>query len=186
MGGAQIVHRIAVLDEFIGPAHAFDRAQQPALLEELNDRRTKAAAHGVVLHRDQQLGARRRFFQERRVKRLGEPGVDHPGAYAGLFQPGGDPASGCYHVAEGPDLDLPGLAQAPSPADREDPGFVLQRHSLAFPARVTDEGGSVVRQAGGDHVRQLVLVARRHHHRAWHASQVGDVEEPVVGRPVVR
>ena len=121
------------------------------------------------------------------VERLHEARVDHRR---------GDPlprellGRGERRPQRGPDRDqhtsgLPGTARAtrPLPIARGAGGGSSSTPSPA-PRGKRKADGPVVVQRGVEHVPQLVLVRRRHHHEVRHAAEVGEVERALVRRAV--
>jgi hypothetical protein len=63
-------------------------------------------------------------------------------------------------------------------------GHPADRDAVPGATGEPERGRSVVRDGGGEHVAQLVLVLGRHHEHLREDPEVRQVEDPVVGRPV--
>ena len=64
-------------------------------------------------------------------------------------------------------------------------GHLRQRHADAVAARIADrDRAAVVQRHGVDHVDQLGLVGRRHHHEIGQGAEIGEVEAAGMGRAV--
>ena len=87
--------------------------------------------------------------------------------------------------AERQDRDLLALAHDPALADLEPLGRLGQRDAGAVAARIADrDRPGIVQRGGVDHVDQLGLVGRRHHHEIGQGGEIGDVEAAGMGRAV--
>ena len=70
-------------------------------------------------------------------------------------------------------------------ADFDHGGLVLNGHTLGVAARVANSHRMRLQGGGEHHVLKFILVGRSHADDQRQAAQVGDVEQPVVGRTVV-
>jgi hypothetical protein len=71
-------------------------------------------------------------------------------------------------------------------ANIQQPGLFFNRHALGRSTRVADEHRQLLVRGGKHHVHQFIFVLRRHANDVRHAPQVGDVEQPVMSRSIVR
>jgi hypothetical protein len=150
--------------------------------------RAEPALQHALLDGHQQVVLRGQSGDEVDVERLDEARVgdrdrdvvlgQQRGGLPGLGHPGAVPEDRHAAVA---------LAQqlASADVDRHDLLGSGQRHAEALAARVAQRGRAVVEQRGAQHVAQHRLVARGHRDHVRQRAQVGDVEDPVVGRAVV-
>ncbi len=156
------------------------------VLQVLQHRRAEAARQHVLLDRHQQLVIGGEPLSELGVERLGKAPVgdrrlqplaaqDLGGAQRDLHAVAvaeqRHPLAGQQELAL-PDLDLPRL--------------VGHRRPLGGAARIAEGNRPVVvGESRAQHVDQHRLVTGRHHHHVGQRTEVGDVNEPVVGGPVV-
>ena len=63
--------------------------------------------------------------------------------------------------------------------------FRVERHTQSGASRIAKGGGAGMIDRGFQHVAQFVFVLRRHDDHVGQRPQVGDVVQPLMGRPVL-
>lgn len=89
------------------------------------------------------------------------------------------------HGAEGPENDVGPVKEGFGFTDGEGGGVGFYGDAFGGASWVANEGGALIAEACENHVDKFVFVFGLHEEGARNRSEVGDVEEAVVGGAVV-
>ena len=150
----------------------------------MQHRRTEPADR-ALLDGDQHLVVPRQLLHQRRVQRLGEPGVHHRRRQPARRQFVGRLQRIAQPRPQRQDGDIVALPQhAPLP-QRHRLAALGQRHAQPVATRIAQRGRPVADRHRGRHrMHQFGLVGWRHQHEPRQAPQIRQIEAARVRRPV--
>ena len=171
-----------MLDKPVGEPHAKDGAgHQPGVIDRLEDRRTESGGEGILLDRDRP-GTGLDQFQDRRIERLHEPGIDDrhfdplEGESAGCRQ--GRTEQGAAGNQQPVVTATEYLAAAPFDG-RPGPGVVVDGG-----LGIADRHRTGLLERPVEHRDEVVLVARCEDGHVGEQPHVPQIVGAVVGRAV--
>ena len=139
----------------------------------------------MIFEGDDEFAGLRGFEEGVGIERFGEAGIDDACGDAVFAELGSDLLGFFEHDAVCPEVDLAGGLEALCFAERKGLGLVFDGGSGGVAARVTNEGGALVGEPGGHHIGEFIFVGGCHEDAVRDGTEVGDVEEAVVGGAVV-
>jgi len=89
-------------------------------------------------------------------------------------------------MTDGEQSDLLALVENLAASDGQEVEIAGELHPLAGSPRIADgHRPLVIVQRREEHVAQLFLVFRGHHHQVGHRAQIGDIKDAMVGGSVI-
>ena len=177
-------HR-AVLDKLVGPTDSDHRRGEATIRQVLNHGGTKSIVENMVFHRADDIASAGKKFERGCVEWFDPTGVDHGGRDALLFEFFRRGQGEFAHVAERKNGGIRAMPEDFGFSDFEEARFLVGACPRAGSTRIPDGGRAFMVGNRPEHVDEFRLVLRLHLDQARHGSQVGDIEESVVGRSVV-